>query len=112
MKIRVSVKTVCFLAILISAIIFSTYPALATEAVGSRGRYQVVTGTNDQAYLLDTHTGMVWVLTFRTLPTGREPVAVPFKFIKISPKNQGEILTENIPGTGAVMEEKKSPGKD
>ncbi|MCX7982463.1 MAG: hypothetical protein N2572_06105 [Syntrophales bacterium] len=59
-------------------------------------RYQVVAGSEDKAYLVDTATGAVWVLTHRTLPTGREPIAIPYKFIKISPKNT-EFLMEKLP---------------
>lgn len=59
-------------------------------------RYQVVAGSDDKAYLVDTTTGAVWVLTYRTLATGREPIAIPYKFIKISPKNQKEFIVENI----------------
>jgi len=65
------------------------------------GRYQVVSGSDDKAYLLDTSTGAVWVLTYRTLATGREPIAIPYKFIKISPKSEQEFLLESI--TGASM---------
>jgi hypothetical protein len=60
-------------------------------------RYQVVTGSDDKAYLLDTSTGFVWILTYRTLAAGREPVAVPYKFIKISPKNQKDFIIEDAP---------------
>jgi hypothetical protein len=60
------------------------------------GRYQVVPGSGDNSYLVDTASGYVWVLTYRTLATGREPIAIPYKFIKISPKNQKEFLVENI----------------
>jgi len=65
------------------------------------GKYQVVAGSDDKAYLVDTSTGAVWVLTYRTMPTGREPIAIPYKFIKISPKNQHEFLVEST--TGATM---------
>lgn len=51
------------------------------------GKYRVVPGTHDNAYLVDTQTGAVWVLTQRTLAsgTGREPVAIPYKFLYIRP---------------------------
>ncbi len=65
------------------------------------GKYQVVAGSDDKAYLVDTTTGSVWVLTHRTMATGREPIAIPYKFIKISPKNQHEFLVEST--TGAAM---------
>jgi hypothetical protein len=58
-------------------------------------KYQVVAGSDDQAYLVDTTTGAVWILTYRTMPTGREPIAIPYKFIKISPKNQKDFLVES-----------------
>lgn len=58
------------------------------------GRFQVVAGKDESSYLVDTTTGSVWVLTYRTLVTGREPIAIPYKFIKITPKDQG-YLVEN-----------------
>jgi hypothetical protein len=61
-------------------------------------KYQVVTGSDDKAYLVDTTTGQVWVLTYRTLATGREPIAIPYKFIKVAPKGYPESLIENIQG--------------
>jgi hypothetical protein len=64
-------------------------------ALDKTSKYQVVTGTDDKAYLVDTSSGFVWVLTYRTLATGREPVAIPYKFIKISPKNQKDFLVES-----------------
>jgi hypothetical protein len=61
------------------------------------GRYEVVAGGNDNAYLVDTTTGFVWILSYRALPTGREPVAIPYKFLGLSPQNQGTFLLENKP---------------
>jgi hypothetical protein len=61
-------------------------------------KYQVVAGSDDKAYLVDTTTGQVWVLTYRTLATGREPIAIPYKFIKVAPKGYPESLIENIQG--------------
>jgi hypothetical protein len=61
------------------------------------GRYEVVAGENDNAYLVDTTTGFVWILSYRALPTGREPVAIPYKFLGLSPQNQGTFLLENKP---------------
>jgi len=69
-------------------------------------RYQVVGGSEDKAYLVDTVTGQVWVLTHRTLPTGREPIAIPYKFIKISPKQQNEFLLEKVQETSITEGEK------
>ncbi|MBN1662101.1 MAG: hypothetical protein JW943_00730 [Deltaproteobacteria bacterium] len=60
------------------------------------GRYNVVAGSGENAYLVDTISGHVWILTHRILATGREPVAIPYKFIKISPKNQTEFIVETI----------------
>ncbi len=59
------------------------------------GKFRVVPGTNDNAYLVDTQTGAVWVLTQRTLATGtgREPVAIPYKFLYLLP-DQGYVLDE------------------
>jgi hypothetical protein len=62
------------------------------------GKFQVVPGqgSDDKAYLVDTVTGAVWVLTYRTMATGREPIAIPYKFIRNTPKNQGEFLIESM----------------
>lgn len=88
-----------FIAVLIVLIFLAVTAATAVAAeVGNfmeLGKFQVVAGSDDKAYLVDTTTGAVWVLTYRTMPTGREPVAIPYKFIKISPKNQGEFLVES-----------------
>jgi hypothetical protein len=69
-------------------------------------KYQVVAGSDDKAYLVDTTTGYVWVLTYRTLATGREPIAIPYKFIKVSPKGHPEFLIENIQGASMPTAEK------
>jgi hypothetical protein len=61
-------------------------------------KYQVVVGNDEKAYLLDTTTGFTWILTYRTMATGREPVAIPYKFIKISPVNQKDFIVENVQG--------------
>lgn len=71
------------------------------------GRYQVVTSGADNAYLVDTATGFVWALGYRTLPTGREPVAMPYKFILITPKTQSNFLVENVPTVPDSMRESK-----
>ncbi len=98
------------LAALILAILLLPAAVYPGEKIGAAtGKYQVVAGNDDKAYLVDTSSGMVWVLTFRTLPTGREPVAIPYKFIRISPKNQGEFLIENIPGQVMSVEGKFQP---
>jgi hypothetical protein len=73
--------------------------AMATAADTGKtsevGKFEVVAGNDDKAYLVDKVTGAVWVLTYRTMATGREPVAIPYKFIMRSPKNQGEFLVES-----------------
>lgn len=61
-------------------------------------KYQVVNGSNDNAYLVNTATGFVWILTYRTMATGREPVAIPYKFIKICPKQDKEFIVEDVKG--------------
>jgi hypothetical protein len=65
------------------------------------GKFQVVTGTNDNAFLVNTETGSVWVLTYRTTGTGREPVAMPYKFIRVSPKSKGDFMVEQESGEPA-----------
>lgn len=95
------IVAVIFSILLLPAAVYSN-----EKTVTAASKYQVVAGSDDKAYLVDTSTGMVWILTFRTLPTGREPVAIPFKFIRISPKNQGDFLIENIPGQVMSVEEK------
>lgn len=62
------------------------------------GKFEVVAGSDDKAYLVDKVTGAVWVLTYRTMATGREPIAIPYKFILRTPKNQGEFLAETPSG--------------
>jgi len=71
--------------------------ALAAETgkIAETRKFEVVAGSDDKAYLVDTVTGAVWVLTYRTMATGREPIAIPFKFILRTPKNQGEFLVES-----------------
>jgi len=64
-------------------------------------RYQIVAAGN-QAYLLDTTTGFSWILTYRTIATGREPVAIPYKFIKISPANRNDFIVEADRGASAL----------
>jgi len=76
--------------------------AVSTAPAAEMGKFQVVSGSDDKAYLVDTVTGAVWVLTYRTMATGREPIAIPYKFIRISPKNQGEFLVESA-GDSASM---------
>jgi hypothetical protein len=90
---------------------FPTVAAAAAEIGKSLeiGKFQVVPGVDDKAYLVDTVTGAVWVLTYRTLATGREPIAIPYKFIRNTPKNQGEFLVES---TGPNTSMPYSGGQD
>jgi hypothetical protein len=84
------------------AFIFVSTLSFAAETM----KYQVVAGSDDKAYLVDTTTGYVWVLTYRTLATGREPIAIPYKFIKVSPKGHPEFLIESIQGASMPPGEK------
>lgn len=76
--------------------------AAETAKVVETGKFEVVAGSDDKAYLVDKVTGAVWVLTYRTMATGREPIAIPYKFILRTPKNQGEFLAET-PSTNISM---------
>jgi hypothetical protein len=96
---------VLVVACLVLALLFYG-PASAKEV----GRYQVVPGGEDSAYLVDTTSGAVWVLTHRTLATGREPVAIPYKFIQISPGDRDEFLVETLKN-GQVSPKDKEPIK-
>jgi hypothetical protein len=95
-----------FVVIMIGLVCFSAIAAKTATAeiikVSEKGKFQVVAGSDDKAYLVDTVTGAVWVLTYRTMATGREPIAIPYKFIRISPKSQGEFLLESA-GDNASM---------
>ena len=76
--------------------------AAETGKIAQTTKFEVVAGSDDKAYLVDTTTGAVWVLTYRTMATGREPIAIPYKFIMRTPKNQGEFLVESA-GTDMSM---------
>lgn len=80
----------------------ATAMAAETAKVVETGKFEVVAGSDDKAYLVDKVTGAVWVLTYRTMATGREPIAIPYKFILRTPKNQGEFLAET-PSTSISM---------
>jgi hypothetical protein len=82
--------------VILFSVIFVFVSALSFA--GETMKYQVVAGNDDKAYLVDTTTGYVWVLTYRTLATGREPIAIPYKFIKVAPKGYPESLIENVQG--------------
>jgi hypothetical protein len=96
-------KRILSFFIIVSFIILSHVSFAAENML----KYQVVAGNDDKAYLVDTATGFVWVLTYRTMATGREPIAIPYKFIKISPKNQKEFLVESSTGAYVPMGETK-----
>jgi len=90
------------LMLLVIAFLFLCTSSFAAEIM----KYQVVPGSDDKAYLVNTTTGAVWVLTYRTLGTGREPIAIPYKFIKISPKSHQEFLVETVQGASMPPGEK------
>lgn len=95
--------TAVILALALTAFAAVTASAAEAAAKGAEiGKFQVVAGSDDKAYLVDTATGAVWVLTYRTMATGREPIAIPYKFIRFTPKNQGEYLVESA-GDNASM---------
>ena len=71
--------------------------SIASAATDSH-KYQIVNGSDDKAYLVNTATGFVWVLTYRTAATGREPIAIPYKFIKVFPKNEKDFIVEDVQG--------------
>jgi len=101
--VRVIHRSILILLIAVS-FIFIGHVSFAADLTG---KYQVVAGSDDKAYLVDTSTGAVWVLTYRTMATGREPIAIPYKFIKISPKNQKEFLVESLTGATIPVGETK-----
>ena len=79
-------------------VFFTMQMFVASQAIAAdEGRYQVVAGSGENAYLVDTAQGFVWILSYRTLATGREPVAIPYRFIGLTPKSQRDFLTENVP---------------
>jgi len=85
-------------ALIITAIVFVSR---VTFAADNLPKYQIV-AVSDQAYLLDIQTGFTWILTYRTTATGREPVAIPYKFIKISPANQKDFIVETQHGVSLL----------
>jgi hypothetical protein len=89
------IRKIVLLSVLIAIMIATgmTTPAISGDIL----RYQVVTSGSDNAYLVDTTTGFTWILSYRTLPTGREPVAIPYKFIGVTPQTQSNFLTESAP---------------
>lgn len=97
---RTGSRTWILAMFIVIALILLCNVSLAAEKLP---RYQVIPGSDDKAYLLDTSTGFVWVLTYRTLATGREPIAIPYKFIKISPKNQNDFIVENARGNSMPL---------
>lgn len=83
------------LAVLAGILVWTSF----SFAAESPSRYQVVNGSEDKAYLVNTTTGFVWVLTYRTTATGREPIAIPYKFIKVCPSDQKNFLVEDAKDT-------------
>ena len=77
-------KTVMITTIILCVVFLLTTLTFAE----TKGTFQVVAGENDNAYLVNTETGAVWILTYRTLATGREPIAIPYKFLKIKPNDE------------------------
>ena len=91
--------------LILSSLVFLQVAVCFPLFAGEPGRYAVVAGSGeDNAYLVDTSTGFVWYLTHRTMAIGREPIAIPYKFIQISPKNQPEFIVEKVPRKGSVKE--------
>lgn len=86
----------------VACILFGTLSFAAETA-----KYQVVPGSDDKAYLVNTTTGAVWVLTYRSLATGREPIAIPYKFIRISPRDRQQFLTEDVQGVTTMPKDEK-----
>jgi len=91
------------IALIILETVMADHPSFAAEKMP---RYQIVSGGEDKAYLLDTTTGFTWILTYRTMATGREPVAIPYKFIKISPANQRDFIVETNNGVSLPPSER------
>lgn len=84
--------------LILSCLVIAVLTSKICFAAEKFRRYQIITGNEEKAYLLDTTTGFTWILTYRTMATGREPVAIPFKFIKISPQNQKNFILESTNG--------------
>lgn len=82
--------------ILAAVAVAGAFLAASPVAGAAEGRYKVVAGTDEKAYLVDTSTGAVWILTHRAMATGREPIAIPFKFIKVSPKSANPFLDVEV----------------
>ena len=97
-------KTFTIITIVVSILILLTTMTFAE----TKGTFQVVAGENDNAYLVNTETGAVWILTYRTLATGREPIAVPYKFLKIKPNDEYFLFEEY---EGPSVEEKIGTSK-
>jgi len=97
------IRAVVFIVALTAFQVLLVSPGFAADV----GRYQVITGSDDNAYLVDTTTGFVWILSHRALPTGREPIAIPYKFIGFTPQNQKNFLVENAPAFPDSAKESK-----
>ncbi|MBN1613579.1 MAG: hypothetical protein JW950_03840 [Deltaproteobacteria bacterium] len=95
------------IAMLVLAGFFWMLPFCSATFAADVGRYQVVSGGGDNAYLVDTTSGAVWVLTHRTLATGREPVAIPYKFIQIAPSDGNQFIVEMLKNEQAGPKDKE-----
>ena len=100
------VKTIMAMVFIVALTAFQVL-LVAPGFAADIGRYQVIAGNDDNAYLVDTTTGFVWILSHRALPTGREPIATPYKFIVFTPQNQGNFLVENAPALPDSVKESK-----
>ncbi len=79
------------------AVMLMALHVTAVFAQHDTGKFQVVAGNGENAFLVNTKTGQVWILTHRTLPTGREPVAIPYKFLMKKPNQEGYLGDELDP---------------
>ena len=86
--------------------IIAFFLVTASSYAQDMGKFNVVAGSSDNAYLVNTETGAVWILTYRTLATGREPIAIPYKFLKITPGDD-KFLFEDYKGLSIEEELKK-----
>ncbi|PKN35720.1 MAG: hypothetical protein CVU61_02550 [Deltaproteobacteria bacterium HGW-Deltaproteobacteria-19] len=91
---RPAARALKILAVVV--LVAAAFLAMSLTAGAAEGRYQVVAGTDEKAYLVDTVTGAVWILTHRALATGREPIAIPYKFIKVSPRSSNPFLDVEV----------------
>lgn len=103
---RIAYRSLVMVVLLWGSLTIVSGSGFAAEAQGAE-RFRVVAGNSDNAYLVNTETGSVWVLTYRTMATGREPIAIPYKFIGISPKTKNEFLMEATPVASPSQRERE-----